>query len=332
MAAQVHRLEGGDAARLQDVLDAAQAGDVIALGPGEYPGPFAVRQTLSIVAREAREGVARSDGAPGDRPILVGGDAGRVLSIEGQGVTVTLSGLTIRGGSTGLGAGVGLMGMGELEAFGCVFEDNRATEVGGGALYATAGRIQLRDCVFRRNHGGRGGALLLGDVALAAATNCVFEANTATRGGAVRLEGRPLFAALHCTFADNRAAERGGTFDLAGARRDRPQLRLANSLVLAGAGSLGDEAGSPGRVVVAWSVAPPDWREAPSRLESEGETLFTAAERGTRGGFPTVAPEGAGAGGADWTLTLCGDALLDLTGTHRLSDERIDVGAVDAAE
>lgn len=328
MAGRVHKVDAGAAGSLQDVFDAAAAGDVVSLGPGEYRGPFAVRRSLSVVGREGgREG----------RPALVGGAVDRVLSLEGHDLSVSLSGLTIRGGVAGLGAGVGLMGSGDVEVTGCVFEDNRAGDVGGGAFFASAGQIHFRDCLFRRNHGRRGGALLLSDVALVSATNCLFQGNTAQRGGAVRLEGRAVFAALHATFADDRVEageERagGGTFDLAGARDGRPQLRLANSLVLAGSGSLADERGAPGRVVVAWSVVPPDWQDAAAGLDVEGRSIFAVALRGEQGGLPTVAKGGPGAGGADWTLTVLGDALLDLTGAHRLMDERIDVGAIDATE
>lgn len=325
MAGRVHKVDAGAAGGLQDVFDAAADGDVVVLGPGEYRGPFAVRRSLSVVAR-------------GGRPVLVGGDVDRVLSLEGHDLVVTLSGLTIRGGVAGLGAGLGLLGSGTLDVTGCTFEDNRAADAGGGAFFASAGRVSFRDCVFRRNHGRRGGALLLSDVALVSATNCLFQDDSAARGGAVRLEGRALFAALHCTFADCRAdasagePARGGTFDLVGARSGRPQLRLANSLVLAGPGSLGDEPAAPGRVIVAWSVVPPDWKDAAAALAAEGSAVFAAAPRSERDGWPTVAPDGPGAGGADWTLTVQGDALLDLTGEHRLRDERIDVGAVDGPE
>lgn len=335
MAGQIHRVPAGGApGAFQERLDEAEHGDVFVLGPGVHRGPFAVRKTVSIVGADD----------PDARAVLEGDGRERVLALEGSGLTLTISGLVVRGGVSGLGAGIAVLGQSDLDATGCVFEDNRARDSGGGAVYASAGHLRFRDCVFRRNGGARGGALLLTDIALAAATNCVFQANEATSAGAVGLGGGALFTALHCTFADHRLVrdeagmdEKGGppgqgaTFELAGGPTGRPQLRLSNSLVLSDVpDSLADRPHAPGRVVVGWSVVPADWCESAFPLATEGDVVFATASRAERGGFPTVGRGGPGAGGADWTLAVAGDALHDLLGVHRLADLRMDVGAVEA--
>lgn len=326
MSVQIHNVDRPtDAASIQRILDAAGPDDVVQFGPGTYPGPLAVRQSLTLLGQQDAQ-----------HTVIDAGRRGPALVIEGEPVAVTLCNLTLTGGAHGLGGGLSVSGMHDVTVMSCVLRDNRASDVGGGGLYASAGHVRLRDTTFSGNAAGRGGALLLDDIALVSAVNCVFTGNAAHLGGAIRLKGGVVLSLLHCTFADNRTEPRDGkpgqaaVLYASGVRRQDPRVRLSNCLVLSSeAGSLRNEPERPTRLVAVSSVLPPDW-QAVAGLDDGGGVVFAQPARGERAGHPTLAAGAVGAGAGDWTLMLAGDALSDLTGTPRLADESVDPGAVES--
>ncbi len=310
---------------LQSIVDRAQDDAVIHLGPGTYTGPVVIRRPVTLMG---------SEGAP--LTIVDGARKGPAFTIEGEPANVTLCGLTIQGGTHGVGGGVAVLGMHEVTILNCVLRDNRAADVGGGAIYAVGGFLRIRDSEFRGNRANQGGALLLDEVALASVVNCLFLGNEANAGGAVRLRGGAVLACAHCTFADNtlRAAPggptpRGAVVCVSGQPQPEPRVRFANCLVWCDepSGLAVDAAGSA-LVTVTHGVLPPTWQGA-GGLHASRHVCFAAPARTERDGIPTLAPGAMGAGQADWALMLLADATNDLTGTPRLTDERVDPGAVD---
>jgi len=95
---------------------------------------------------------------------------------------------------------------------GCRFEGNQADR--GGALYASAGTLDIARSAFRGNFAAYGGGAVdywFGDLAF---RNCLFARNhTSSEGGAVHAFNSRL-AAVGCTFADNAADQWGGALAL----------------------------------------------------------------------------------------------------------------------
>jgi hypothetical protein len=93
----------------------------------------------------------------------------------------------------------------------CLLADNDVGGGLGGGIDADAGATPaMADCVFRGNHGGRGGALFLG-TQWASITGTVFDANTAVMGGGVYFGwGGGSGFLSHCTLIANGAQEGGG--------------------------------------------------------------------------------------------------------------------------
>src|SRR5262249_10130106 len=99
----------------------------------------------------------------------------RVFQVD-KGVTASLSGLTIIGGYTDIGAG--LWNVGSLSLTNCTFIHNFANEGGG---LRNSGYATLTNCTFDDNSASDGGGLYnKGTLKL---TNCTVSRNTSTRYG-----------------------------------------------------------------------------------------------------------------------------------------------------
>jgi hypothetical protein len=132
---------GGCFTTVQEAVDAASPGDIIAINAGIYPGVVVVDRSLTL------SGVDR------DLAILDGGATGSVVTTE-PGAEVTLTHLTIRNGSGTPGPsgarGGGIFGAGRLTLDDVAVRDNSApcgascSFGGGGIFFAdTKGRLTL---------------------------------------------------------------------------------------------------------------------------------------------------------------------------------------------
>ena len=160
---------------------------------------------------------------PGANLLSVSGDkASRVFQIDG-GVTASISGLTITGGSGGNDSGGGLENKGTLSLTDCTVSGNSAGSGGGGmANYGTA---TLANCTVSGNSTSRpylfGGGLW--NTGTATLTDCTVSGNSAENGSGGGLENlnsaAPATAAMtliNCTVSGNSAKQGGGVDNLQG--------------------------------------------------------------------------------------------------------------------
>ncbi len=145
---------------------------------------------------------------PGAGVVTVsGGGAVQVFEVD-SGVTATLSGLTISGGSSDLDGG-GLANYGTTTLDGCTISGNVSGGAGGGLL--NDGTAALTNCTVSSNSAGSGGAIynrgtmVVGDSAL---TSNSATSNFASDGGGILNDGQLDVSST--TFADNRASGGGG--------------------------------------------------------------------------------------------------------------------------
>jgi predicted outer membrane repeat protein len=160
---------------------------------------------------------------PGAANLTVNGNGSDRVFVVGQvftqdlGLNVSLSGLTISGGSAAYGGG--LLNFGTLSLCDDVVGNNAATADGGGGVY-NDGALALTDCTFSGNTTGGSGATAGGGLynttaGTVTADDCTFTGNTATRSGTIAGSGAGLsnsgvMAISDTTFSNNTAASDGG--------------------------------------------------------------------------------------------------------------------------
>ena len=110
---------------------------------------------------------------------ISGNDASRVFQVD-NGVTATLSGLTISGGAAASGGG--LYNLGTAELADCTLSGNSATSYGGGL--DNHGTVMLTACTISGNNAQEGGGVANYD-ATTTLTDCTISGNTAGGGGGV---------------------------------------------------------------------------------------------------------------------------------------------------
>ena len=151
------------------------------------PTVFAAHQTIALTAGQlglSDTGGLETIAAPAVGVTISGGGNSRVFVVDG-GVTASLSGLTITGGSTS-GPGGGLENLGTVTLTDCTVSGNSANT--GGGVY---------------NYG------------MATLTRCTISGNSAREGGGVYAYGRLTLTA--CTVSGNSADLGGGVALLSGA-------------------------------------------------------------------------------------------------------------------
>ena len=151
-------------------------------------------------------------GAPGasERPVLDGGDAGRVLEIA-SGVTVRVEGLAISNGRVRGAVGGGIRNDGTLTLTDVVVSSNRADD--GGGIYSTGELLLKGATVVKRNRakGDDGGGIYLGGGKLTMTDASTVHHNTALRGGGgIYAVGADVTIDGTTSVHDNEAATGGG--------------------------------------------------------------------------------------------------------------------------
>jgi predicted outer membrane repeat protein len=145
-----------------------------------------------------------------------------VVSCEVAGGPVLLDGFTISGGngtedsdsmndSSRSGAGIYTPET-RMKITRCIFANNAAPYVGGALWVGRESDVEVLDCVFRYNWGGRYGGAIALDSSYSKIKNCVFETNGASRGGALYVSTLPgaVLGTSHCRFNNNRGTISAG--------------------------------------------------------------------------------------------------------------------------
>ncbi len=136
---------------------------------------------------------------------ISGGGLSPVFGVK-RGVTATISGLTITGGSTsGFGGGVEIGATADLTMTNCTISGNSAGVSGGGL--ENLGTLSLNDCTISGNSASDYGGGLLTNGA-ATLTNCTISGNSAGDGGG--LAGVGTVNLTDCTISANSAGMYGG--------------------------------------------------------------------------------------------------------------------------
>jgi hypothetical protein len=170
------------------------------------PTAFAAHQTIALAAGPLElsdtGGLETITGPAAGLTIDAGGQSG-VFRVD-QGVTASLSGLILTGGSSNYGGGVD--NLGNLTLAGCTISGNTAFEFGGGV--DNVGNLTLAGCTISGNTAflNGGGVRNLGDLTL---TACTISGNTASNsGGGLTNNGTATLAA--CTVSGNTSFDGGG--------------------------------------------------------------------------------------------------------------------------
>ncbi len=174
------------------------------------PTVFATAQTITLTAGQLE--LSNTTGmetimGPAAGVTVNGGDQSRVFQVD-SGVTATLSGLTISGGSTaGYGGGLYNNG-GTITLTDCTISGNSAA-AGGGLFNTKRGTGTLTGCSMSGNSAGLGGALY-NDGGTTTLTDSTVSGNSAAAGGGLFNTKRATATLTGCTVSGNSAATGGG--------------------------------------------------------------------------------------------------------------------------
>jgi hypothetical protein len=303
---------------------------------GFDPTVFATPQTITLSSGLGQLNLGETAGpqviqGPTGGVTVSGGGAVQVFNVA-AGVTATISGLTISGGSTSVftsGGGVsnsgtlsltdctvadnstgalgaGLYNNGTLSLTDCSVADNSAQGFGGG-LY-NARTLSLTDCTLADNSAGvRGGGLGAGggleNTGTLSLTACTVSGNSAYRGGGLYSTGTQTMTLTACTIADNTASNSaGGVYNAFG------KVILTASTVAdntAGSSAGGLENASSGTATLANTIVADNAATGPSDIAG-------SAAAGVTGSFNLIGTGGSGGitGGAHGNIVLT--SLTDL--------------------
>ena len=184
-------------------------GSAIEFDPTVFSSPQSITLTATLDLSET-PGLMVIEGPGADRLTISGGNAATVFTVE-SGVTASLSGLTISGGST-TGGGGGLYNAGTATLTDCTISGNSA-KYGGGAYDYDGAKLTLTDCTISGNSATKygGGLEIDGTVIL---TGCTIDGNQATgAGGGLDESGTADGTLTDCTISGNSTqADGGGTY------------------------------------------------------------------------------------------------------------------------
>ena len=198
---------------LRDALDDANDNDTIVFAAG-LTGDYDITAQLDVNDAVTIQG-------PGAGVIAIDGtDTYRIFNMDASpGEDVTISGLTLKNGSSPAGSAIYNVETGDLTVDGVVFDGNDATGTGGGAIYQYNGILTVLNSTFTGNTAASyGGAIyanyLDGPLTI---TGSTFTGNESTSqgGGAVAAfydTDNDVFDLIvtDSTFTDNTAGNSGG--------------------------------------------------------------------------------------------------------------------------
>ncbi|HMI31594.1 MAG TPA: right-handed parallel beta-helix repeat-containing protein, partial [Candidatus Limnocylindrales bacterium] len=149
------------------------------------------------------------------------------------------------------GGGISLVSSDLQFARDCLFENNRADDGTGGALYAESSPVRIMNCTFRGNSAAAGGgAVAVRDSTELSIRSTMFAANHSSSGGAI-LTDRSSLDLQASIFSKNRATAAGAAVQILGRRTPgvNPQI-LVNTFYLNGVDA------ETGAAIFAEEVAP----------------------------------------------------------------------------
>ena len=202
----------GDSGDLRYCINQANAdggANQIVFDPTVFSTPQAI--TLSGGQLELEDtGGAQTITGPDAAVTISGGGKSRVFQVDG-GVTASISGLTISGGSPASGAGGGLANGGTVTLTDCTLSGNTAFTSGGGL--SNVGTATLTGCTLSGNYvhavGGGGGGVSNGGTA--DLTDCTVSGNSVFDGFGGGMYNNAGTAYLtDCTVSGNSATDGGG--------------------------------------------------------------------------------------------------------------------------
>ena len=267
---------------------------------------FATAQTISLTSGAlvlTGKGGPNSITGPAAGLTIVGG-TGRVLQVNG-GVSATITGLTISGGSAT--AGGGLYNAGTVTLIDCTIMGDTAGT--GGGLY-NRGTATLEDCTITGDSASDGGGLAnTGALTLA---ECTVSGNTAGTGGGVYESGSGSDqATLNDTIVAGNLGSLGASSDIGGSGASS----VVGSYDLIGTGGSGGIAGGSGGDIVLTSLA--------------GLGLAAAGDYGGPTETLALLPGSLAIDAGSYSLIPFG-VSTDQRGEPRVVNDTVDIGAFES--
>ncbi len=194
LACDVTLEANGNTAAIQHAIDKALKPIVICLKSGLYPGARLIA-THSVTLKRL-----------GNGPVLLdAGTQGRIVTLQQNGLVVNLIGLTLKNGRADRGGAISMTQNSKITLQDCVLDNNEATVLGGGAIFADAGQVEVVRTLVSHNIAsfasaieGTGTAKMLFDGAQ------ITDNNTKSTGDApVRLSNHAQLVCQHSTIAYN---------------------------------------------------------------------------------------------------------------------------------
>ncbi len=188
---------------VQAALNAVQSGGTINVAAGTCTGSVDITQDVTLA------------GAGAFQAAIDGAGSGPVITVD-SGVTATISGLTITGGTAADGGGIDNAGM--LTLCADTISGNMAAGSGGGIENEAGGTLIISDSTISDNTAGGGGGGI-DNAGILTLTNTTIADNSAASGGGISDEGT-LTAAVNVTIAGGNTSVgtgSGGGLDVTGA-------------------------------------------------------------------------------------------------------------------
>jgi hypothetical protein len=248
-------------ATIDDALAAAHDGDRIKIAAGTYEGGFTIRRNVSLLGAGA--GLTTIDGG------------GTVATVD-PGVSATIRGVTIKGGSGGgvvnFGTlslaksvvsgnaaqyGAGLYNSGTMSVSDTTVRDNSATSHAGGVLNTETGQMTIQASTVSGNTAPEATGIANGGTLTVAASTVSGNTATAGTGGGIRNGGgqSASLTITGSTISGNSATDGGGIFN------------FANGVITIGTSTISDNTASGGGCACGGAI-----RNA-GRLAITGSTL-----------------------------------------------------------
>lgn len=220
----------------------AQAADhaVITLAPGTYPAVLRLTRSVTI----------QGTGDP-TQVILDADERGRVVTVEAKEIEVTFQGVTLKGGRAEAGGALSLRGRSRVSLRDCILTENQGYRIGGGAIYASIGRLDLERCRVADNEAPGGTAIRADQVVHLSIRDSLVVGSVDRSHGLVML----LDAADVTVERSTLVAEGGPAVSLAGTRSRHPTLAVSGS-ILSGSPPLANDRMLPGDAAIGRSVLP----------------------------------------------------------------------------
>jgi len=185
--------------RIQDAINSAAAGDIVAVSVGTYNENLQLR--AGVIVQGENAATTMVDG--GQRNSVVRATQSSI------GTSTVVRTITLRNGRAPAGAGV-LIQSATPTLENVIIEGNQATGTGGGVAVLNGGRVTISGSTLRNNTAGTtGGAIFLDLQTFGALTSSTVTNNQAQNGGGIY--GVTATAAISGTlFSGNQAAQHGG--------------------------------------------------------------------------------------------------------------------------